>query len=425
MKTRAVRLYGKGDIRLEEFDLPPIQDDEILAEIVSDSLCMSSYKAAKQGAEHKRVPKDIDRNPTIIGHECAGRLVQVGRKWRGRFKEGSKFSIQPAINYKGSLYAPGYSYRYIGGNATHIIIPAEVMEMNCLLEYSGAGYFLASLSEPMSCIVGTFHAMYHTRQGVYTHDMGIVEGGDMAILAGVGPMGMGAIDYALHCNRRPKRIVVTDIDDARLARAASLYSPEAARKLGIELIYVNTKPLANAAEHLLSLTGGKGYDDVFVFAPVRPVVECGDRILGRDGCLNFFAGPTDPNFRAELNFYNVHYTTTHIVGTSGGNTEDMVESLEMMSKGLLNPSCMITHIGGLDCAVETTLHLPEIPGGKKLVYTHINMPLTAIADFEAKGKSDPVFAKLAEITRRNNGLWSVEAEEYLLANAGKIGKSAI
>lgn len=58
-------------------------------------------------------------------------------------------------------------------------------------------------AEPMSCIIGTFHAMYHTRDGEYVHDMGIVEGGKMALLAGVGPMGLGAIDYALHCARKP------------------------------------------------------------------------------------------------------------------------------------------------------------------------------------------------------------------------------
>ncbi len=69
----------------------------------------------------------------------------------------------------------------------------------------------------------------------------------------------------------------------------------------------------------------------------------------------------------------MHYNSTHIVGTSGGNTDDMIESLEMMEKGLINPAAMITHIGGLDSVVETTLNLPNIPGGKKLVYTNINI----------------------------------------------------
>ena len=53
MKTKAVRIYGKKDLRLEEFELPEIKEDEILARVVSDSICMSSHKAAMQGAEHK------------------------------------------------------------------------------------------------------------------------------------------------------------------------------------------------------------------------------------------------------------------------------------------------------------------------------------------------------------------------------------
>ena len=41
MKTKALRLYGANDLRLEEFELPEIKDDEILAEVISDSICMS------------------------------------------------------------------------------------------------------------------------------------------------------------------------------------------------------------------------------------------------------------------------------------------------------------------------------------------------------------------------------------------------
>ncbi len=417
MKTKAVRLYGKSDLRLEEYELPQIKDDEILAKVISDSLCMSSYKAAVQGSDHKRVPNDINENPVIIGHEFCGEIVEVGSKWKQDFNAGDKFSIQPAMNYKGSLDAPGYSFQYMGGDATYVILSQEVMLCNCLLTYKGDDYFGGSLAEPMSCIVGAFHANYHTTPGSYVHTMGIVEGGSTAILAGVGPMGLGAIDYAIHCDRKPGLLVVTDIDDARLERAASIYTVEEAKKNGIDLKYVNTKNIDNVEEYLKSLTKDKeGFDDVFVFAPVAPVVEQGDKILGRDGCLNFFAGPTNTEFSANFNFYNVHYASTHIVGTSGGNTDDMIESLSMMEKGLINPATMITHIGGIDSVIETTLNLPKIPGGKKLVYTGINMPLVAIDDLKELGKTDELFAQLADITEKHNGLWSIEAEKYLLEN---------
>jgi threonine dehydrogenase-like Zn-dependent dehydrogenase len=421
MKTKAIRLYGKEDLRLEEFDLPEMGEDEILAKVVSDSLCMSSYKAAKQGADHKRIPDNVAENPVMIGHEFAGEILAVGKKWQHKFRAGSKFSIQPALNYKGSLDAPGYSYQYIGGDATHVIIPNEVMEMNCLLAYDGEGFFPASLSEPYSCVAGTFHAHYHTKNGSYVHNMGIVEGGAMAILAGVGPMGMAAIDYVIHCDRKPGLLVVTDIDDGRLDRARSLLSAEEAQRNGVELVYFNTANMDDPVRELRALTGDKGYDDVLVFAPVKPLVEQADALLGYDGCLNFFAGPSDPNFKAEFNFYNAHYQFTHIVGTSGGNTDDMIESLEMMSAGLINPAVLVTHIGGLDAVPHTTLHLPEIPGSKKLIYTHLSMDLTAIEDFAQKAKENPIFGELDAICRRHNGLWSVEAEQYLLANAEKHG----
>jgi len=420
MKTKAVRIYGKNDLRLEEFELPPLKDNEILARVISDSICMSSHKAAKQGADHKRIPDDVHIHPTIIGHEFAGELLQIGKKWQHQFKPGDKFSIQPALNYKGSLDAPGYSYQYIGGDATYIIIPNEVMEMNCLLPYHGKSYFLASLSEPLSCIIGAFHASYHTTYGSYIHQMDIKEGGNMAILAGVGPMGLGAIDYAIHRDRKPGLLVITDIDDHRLERAARVHTIEDARKNGVHLLYVNTRNIPDPISYLRELTGGKGYDDVFVFAPVRQVVEQADRILGFDGCLNFFAGPENQHFSAEFNFYNVHYAFTHVVGTSGGNTDDMKEALELMGQGRINPAVMVTHIGGLDAVIDTTKRLPEIPGGKKLIYTNISMPLTAIDDFKKKGETEPFFKKLADIVEKNNGIWCLEGEEYILKHGKPV-----
>jgi threonine dehydrogenase-like Zn-dependent dehydrogenase len=394
MKTKAVRIYGKKDLRLEEFELPELKDDEILAQVISDSICMSSHKAALQGADHKRVPDDIQINPTMIGHEFAGVITEVGKKWQHKFKAGQKFSIQPAMSHMGTLDAPGYSYRLIGGDATNVIIPNIVMEADCLLQYDGEAFFPASLSEPMSCIVGAFHASYHIPPGTYVHKMGIKIGGNMAILAGVGPMGLGAIDFALHQERKPGLLVVTDIDDSRLSRAACLFTPEHAASQGIKLVYVNTTKVNDPVKHLLDLTQGKGFDDVFVFAPVKPVIEQGDAILGFDGCLNFFAGPTNPEFKAELNFYNVHYAFTHIVGTSGGNTDDMRESLKMMSEGKINPAVMITHVGGLDAVIDTTLNLPEIPGGKKLIYTNISMPLVSLYKLKEQGRDNKLYAEL-------------------------------
>ena len=72
MKTKAVRIHGKMDLRLEEIDLPEVGPDDVQIKIISDSICMSTYKAAVEGGEHKRVPDNVEENPTIVGHEFCG-----------------------------------------------------------------------------------------------------------------------------------------------------------------------------------------------------------------------------------------------------------------------------------------------------------------------------------------------------------------
>ena len=415
MKTRALRLHGEKDLRLMEFELPEIKDDEMLVKVVSDSICMSTYKCAMLGTKHKRVHDDVADHPAIMGHEFAGVIVQVGKKYQDKYKPGMKFTLQPALNYKGTMWSPGYSYPYFGGDCTYCIIPQEVFELDCFMEYKGDAFFEASLAEPYSCSIGAAHATFHTKMGVYQHEMGIREGGKMAILAGAGPMGLGMAEYIIHCDRRPGVLVVTDIDEARLERAKELFPKELVEKTGVKVMFVNTRDIPDPAAYLKDLVGG-GYDDVFAYAPVASVVELASDILGRDGCLNFFAGPTDPKFSAKLNYYDVHYNSTHVIGTTGGNTADMIECLELTAAGKIRPAVMVTHVGGLDSAGETTLNLPKIPGGKKLIYTHINMPLTAIDDFGRLGETDPRFAELDKICKAHSGLWCAEAEQYLLSH---------
>jgi len=413
MKTRAVRMYGAYDLRCEEFELPQIKDDEILVKVISDSICMSTYKLVDQGVNHKRAPKNIATNPIIIGHEFAGDIVEVGEKWKSQFKPGQKFALQPALNYQGKLDSPGYSYEFFGGACTYCVIPQEVMELGCLLNYDGDSYFEASLGEPMSCILGGYHANYHTNKVNYDHAMGTKEDGNIIILGGCGPMGLGAISYGLCFKNKPKRIVVTDIDDAKIARAREVISEEDAKEKGVELIYVNTESVGDPVEYLMKLTDGHGYDDVFVYIPNKAVAELGDKLLAFDGCMNFFAGPSDNQFSASINLYNVHYTSSHVLGTTGGNTDDLIQAIDLSAKGLINPAVMVTHIGGLDCIADTTIHLPKIPGGKKLTYTQFDLPLTAIEDFEELGKTDTLFAKLDVCCKEHKGLWNKEAERIL------------
>lgn len=411
MKTKAVRLYGENDLRLEEFELPAITDGEVLIKIICDSVCMSTYKTAKQGSKHIRVPDDIAENPVIIGHEFCAEIVEVGKKWEGDYKVGDKVIMPPVMSYLGPFQTIGYTFHHIGGASTYSVVAEHMIEHGFLMKIASDAFFKGSLIEPSSCVLRGYKANIHLdAEGEPT--MNIKEGGSVAILAGCGPMGLAAIDIALHGKVKPSKVVVTDLNTERLARAEKIFSPETAKKDGIELIFTT----ASTKDALRALTDGKGFDDVFVYAPVSALVELADSILGFDGCLNFFAGPIDKAFGANFNFYNVHYEQHHVAGTSGSTITDMKDIISLIENKKIDPACMVTHIGGLNVAIDTTKNLPSIPGGKKLIYTHVDMPLVALDELSKLGETDERYKKLDELVKTANGLWCKEAEEYLIAN---------
>ena len=434
MKAKSWRLYGASDLRLEDVELEPAGEEGVIVEIVANSVCVSDYKCVTLGAGHKRVPDDIAVRPVMIGHEMSGIVREVGDKWKDRFHIGQHVGIQPTLNVPGHELDTviGYSWHSAGGESTHVYLPSIVMEMGCLLPYGGDAFFKCSLAEPISCIVAGLRASYHNAQAAHEHVQGIVNGGTMLLMAGCGAMGLACVDIVCHSpERRPRRLVVTDVDDERLARAARTFGlAYAAGRAdgavnGVDVHFVNTRETEDPVGTLKAYNrtdgaAADGYDDIFVMAAVPTLLSQCSELLAYDGCLNFFAGPTDKNLTAAFNFYNVHYMMHHVAANSGSLVNDMIDSVDWIGRGILHPEVMVTHVGGLDSAADATLNLVKVPGGKRLVYTHVSMPMTAIADFAEKGKNDPLFAELDRICSANKGLWSKEAEDYLLANAPKV-----
>lgn len=418
MNTKAVRIYGVKDLRLEEFELPTMRDDEIEARIVTDSLCMSTYKVSNQGEKHKKLPNDLKNHPVIMGHEFCGVITKVGEKWKHLYKPGDRFVAQPNLG-RADTFSLGYSFPYVGGEATNVVIMNEAIEKGCLLPYKGEGFFEGALVEPLSCIVAGFKANFHLRdRNDYDHTMGIKEGGALAVLGGTGPMGFLAIDYAIHNDRRPKHLVVTGRTQSKLDMAKRLYPVEEAAKYGVTLTYVLTADEDDIVEELKALTpDAKGFDDIFLMAAKERLVTQAEQLLAYDGCLNFFAGPADSKFASTINFYNIHYNATHFVGTSGSNTQDMKDAIALIENKTVNVAKIATHIMGLNHVCESILNLPKMPGGKKIVYSGKEFPVTDVSAF---GENNELEKHLKELVDAHDGLWNAEAEQYFLEHAKDI-----
>ena len=199
---------------------------------------------------------------------------------------------------------------------------------------------------------------------------------------------------------------------------SQLPSGKAAEK-GVQLHYVNTSGMEDPVTALLELSQG-GFDDVFVMVPVAALFTMAEKICREDGCINFFAGPPVHDLPGSLNLYRVHYDGIHVVGTAGSIPVDMTDVLELMEQHKINPGAMVSHILGMK-AVEQTLYAMETPNGaKKVCYNELDIPLVAIADLEELGKTDPMYAELAAIVKKNGGIWCAEAEAYLLAHAPRL-----
>ena len=409
MKTKAIRLHGANDIRLEEFDLPQITADEVLIRVVSDSVCASTYKAIRQGASHKRVPDNVAENPVIIGHEMCGEIVEVGENLKNDWQIGQKVVIQPALKLQ-SGFDPGYSYPYIGGNTLYAVVPKVVLERGCLLPYDGDSYFAGSLAEALGCCIRGFKGFYHTDYTTYKRTDGAKKKGRIAILGGAGPMGIGCVELAIGY-ADVSQVVVTDINQERLDYAEKMCQTDA----DIDLQFVNTSD----ADYLIEISDG-GFDDVFVMVPVPELFSTAEKICREDGCVNFFAGPPIHDMPGSLNLYRVHYDGIHVVGTAGSIPEDMTDVLQLIEENKINAGALVSHILGMK-AVPDTLYAMEKPNGaKKVCYNELDIPLIAIADLEKYANTDEMYAVLAQIVKKNGGLWCAEAEKYLLAHAPRI-----
>ena len=304
------------------------------------------------------------------------------------------------------------------------MIMNEAIEKGCLLPYKGEGFFEGALVEPLSCIVAGFKANFHLRdRNDYDHTMGIRENGALAILGGTGPMGFLAIDYAIHNDRRPKHLVVTGRTQSKLDMAKRLYPVEEAAKYGVTLTYVLTADEDDIVEELKALTpDAKGFDDIFLMAA---------KLISRTSSYRYINGSVvkqrcsicilslyfGSSVSSNSNFYNIHYNATHFVGTSGSNTQDMKDAIALIENKTVNVAKIATHIMGLNHVCESILNLPKMPGGKKIVYSGKEFPVTDVSAF---GENNELEKHLKELVDAHDGLWNAEAEQYFLEHAKDI-----
>jgi threonine dehydrogenase-like Zn-dependent dehydrogenase len=228
-----------------------------------------------------------------------------------------------------------------------------------------------------------------------------LKGGGRALFVGAGgPMGQIYLQTAIDSPQPPSWMLVTEIDDTRLAHLEALFGPQAQAK-GIEMRFAN--PLKT---DLASLVEPQSLDDVVGLCPVWMPVKAAEPFVAPDGLINVFAGikvgtkgPVDLGVLAR---------GVTIIGNSGSSVEDLQGVLVGALRGELRPNTSVAVIGPLAEAWEAMRQVMyRETSGKICLFPELDLPgLIPLADL---ARHFPTVAERLD----DHGFWTCEAEEEL------------
>lgn len=300
----AWNIYGAGlenfgrDGQPEKLPAPQQPDpDQLLVRIDSVGMCFSDVKIIKQGRNHPKLyNRDLENDPSRLGHEAALTVVATGDNLKDRYYPGQRLAVQPDIYQDGKSTA--YGYTIPGGLIQYHLIGPEILETDegeCLLPVGDhLGYTASALLEPWGCVI----AAYTQRRRLTPK-----QGGTMWIIGSPGDEQSYQFSKFLDA---PDRFVVTDVPPS-LRGLIEQTGKEVIERDGIANSEI--EPLSN------DLTSGMGFDDIVMLSPLS-ADRVGEfaKVIARRGTLNMVGNkPLDGLVQVDVG--RLHYDYIAFVGT--------------------------------------------------------------------------------------------------------------
>jgi erythritol/L-threitol dehydrogenase len=206
-KMKAVLVYGPGDFRCEETEIPIVAEDDILIKIKAAGVCAADRKIYR-GA----VPWPL-KYPFIPGHELFGEILEIGGKsQRKAMRVGDQVTAEPILPcrlchyclsgwYHLCINARYFGFTQPGGFAQYMALPAGALVHKVPDSIDAlTGVFI----EPLSC------ALYCIARAEVTFS-------DAVVLSGLG--GIGLFIFQALKIKRPQKIIVTEVNRESLSWA--------------------------------------------------------------------------------------------------------------------------------------------------------------------------------------------------------------
>jgi threonine dehydrogenase-like Zn-dependent dehydrogenase len=233
------------------------------------------------------------------------------------------------------------------------------------------------------------------------------KGGSCWLPGGAGAMGQMHTQMAVESVDGPGRILVSDMDDARIENVRRLLA-DTIEKRGIEFKTVNPGKISqDEFAKILKDFAPEGFDDVIMLVPVVPVLNGSAKSLGKDGLMNIFAG-IPAGKEGELNVKGIANGGVRYIGSSGSKTAHLRHTLQLAESGALQPVTALAAIGGLKSLKEGLQAVIDAKyPGKTVIFPNCpDMPLTSIDKI-----SD--LADGIDATLDKNGFYTLETEKKL------------
>jgi (R,R)-butanediol dehydrogenase/meso-butanediol dehydrogenase/diacetyl reductase len=213
---RAARFYGVGDVRVEDVPEPEVGPRDVKVQVSFNGICGSDlHEFYEQPSMVPMTPHPVSgvQAPVILGHEAGGRVVAVGDEV-GDLAVGTLVAIEPIV-------ACGTCPNCVSGEynlCERMVFHGYSTHGGGLAEYTAVD---RSMVHPMPASLTGMHAALVEPMAVAYHavDRARVSDGDLAVVLGAGPIGLGAV-FALQA--LGATVVVSEPSEERRAVAKAL-----------------------------------------------------------------------------------------------------------------------------------------------------------------------------------------------------------
>ncbi|MFA1820139.1 zinc-dependent dehydrogenase [Virgibacillus oceani] len=317
---KAAVFYGPNDMRLEEIATPEITEDELLVKVNIAAVCGTDVRIY-QGKKTKGV-----RTPSIIGHELAGTVVEVGKNIND-FTVGERVGVAPVIPCGNCYYCQNamenvcanrtaIGYEYDGGFAEYVRIPKTALQSKNILKIPEHITFDdAVVTEPLACCLN----------GIEKANVKI---NDVVVIIGGGPIGLLHVQLAKIAGA--KTVILSELVEHRR---------EKAKIAGADIVVNPSKDSLD--EVVLDATDQLGADVVIMAIGVPQLINENLVLLKKGGTLNLFAGFTK-GVLAEIDPNIIHYNEINVNGTSSLTRAYFQEALSLIESGKINTEVVTT-----------------------------------------------------------------------------------